>query len=281
MIWVGLVLAVAIAFVAGWRYARGANRTAAEQATVANLQALNALLRTLTSSPDITRSLSELARRIRAIVPCDRVGLALLTDDREAYTTYTARLDAEGSSLEPNPDLHFTRTGTLIDQVVTTREGLVVPDMSEQAANYLDANVLKTARFDSLVLVPLVFEGEAIGTLNLVARRRAAFTAMDLDTLTPVAEALAAALGTRRLAHALARHQMADELSELTFAFANDMNGAVQALIGGCELMARESKDPAVLSGAAMMLQQARRLGDILSRMQRMVNQQTGPGRQS
>lgn len=281
MIWFVLLLAVAIAFVAGWRYARAADRTVDAQAAVANLQALNALLRTLTQSPDITRSLSELARRIRAIVPSDRVGLALLTNDREAYTTYTARADVEGSASEPDPDLHFGRGDTLIDETVTTREGRVVADLGEHASKYLDANVLKTARFESLALVPLVFEGDAIGTLNLVSRRRRAFTDGDLDTLKPVAEALAAAIGTRRLAHALARHQMADELSDLTFAFANDMSGAVQAMIGGCELMARESHDPTVIAGVDALRQQARRLGDILDQMQRMVHQQAGSPRQS
>jgi hypothetical protein len=50
--------------------------------TVDYLKAVNALLRTLASTPDITRSLFELAVRIHAIVPCDRVGLALLTEDR-------------------------------------------------------------------------------------------------------------------------------------------------------------------------------------------------------
>jgi transcriptional regulator with GAF, ATPase, and Fis domain len=272
MIWLAVAIAMTFAFLAGWRYAR-LSQQAEALAVIANLQALNCLLRTLTSSPDITRSLSELARRIRAIVPCDRVGLALLTDDRQAYTTYTARLDAEGPSPEPAPDLHFARRDTLIDEVVTSREGRVIANISASAARYLDANVLTSARFESLLLVPLVFEGDAIGTLNLVARRPNAFTDGNLDTLRPVAEALAAATGTKRLAHALARHQMADELSDLTFVFANDMNGAVQALIGGCELMSRESTDPVVLSGVSRMLEQARRLGDILVRMQRMVHQ--------
>ena len=273
MTWLVVALAIVIALYAGWRYGR-ATEAGAGTPGIENLQALNALLRTLTSSPDVTRSLFELALRVRAIVPCDRVGLALLTEDREGYTTYTARLDAEGPGRVPNPDIHFPRTGTLIDEVVRSREGRVVADAVELAPDYLDANVMSTARYSSLILLPLVFEGEALGTLNLVARRRGAFSQADLDILKPVAEALGAAHGARRMAHALARHQMAHELSELTFAFANDMSGAVQALIGGCELLARESREPALAPQVDSLLEQARRLRDILSRMQRMTREQ-------
>jgi hypothetical protein len=89
-------------------------------ATIQNLQAVNALLRTLTSSPEITRSLFELALRIRDIVPCDRVGLALLTEDGAGYNTYTARLDSDGSPT-PRAELHFPRGSTIIDEVVSSR----------------------------------------------------------------------------------------------------------------------------------------------------------------
>lgn len=274
------ILSAMVALAAGWWIGRrsaltGRNRRedAGTRGTIENLKAANALLRTLTSSPDITRSLFELALRIRAIVPCDRVGLALLSEDREGYSTYTARLDQAGPSPHPKPDLHFPRGSTVIDEVVTRREGRVVDDVTELAPRYLDANVTKSVGFSSFVLVPLIFEGEALGTLNLVSRRPAAFSQADLQALTPVAEALAVAHGNRRLANALARHQMANELSELTFAFANDMSGAVQAIIGQCELMAHQSGDPAVAHELGGMLQQAKRLREILNTMQRMTRE--------
>ncbi|HEV8315785.1 MAG TPA: GAF domain-containing protein [Vicinamibacterales bacterium] len=272
---------VFVAAVAGSIYlARESRRTATRDRqridaleTVDYLKAVNALLRTLASSPDITRSLFELAVRIHAIVPCDRVGLALLTEDRQGYITYTARIDMQGPEPHPRPDLHFPRGSTIIDQVVAAREGRVVDNITELAPSYLDVNVIRTAGFTSFVLVPLMFEGEALGTLNLVSRRPGAFSEADLHTLRPVAEALALAHGTRRMANALVRHQMANELSELTFAFANDMNGAVQAILGQCELLAREQHGSGIQQELAGMLQQARRLRDILDQMQRMTRE--------
>lgn len=275
-----LLPALVVAFTAGLWLGRRLATARAERrherdtrATIENLKATNALLRTLASSPEITRSLFELALRIRAIVPCDRVGMALLTEDREGYSTYTARLDQAGPSPRPKAELHFPRGATVIDEVVTSREGRIVDDVSALAPTYLDANVVKSAGFSSFVLVPLIYEGEALGTLNLVARRPRAFSQEDLHTLKPVAEALAIAHGTRRLANELARHQMANELSELTFAFANDMSGAVQAIIGQCELMAHQSGDPAIERELVGMLQQAKRLREILNTMQRMTRE--------
>ncbi len=274
------ILAVVVALVAGWLLGRRRPAEAPPPAAdpsastkIENLTATNALLRTLASSPEITHSLFELALRIRAIVPCDRIGLALLTEDRQGYYTHTARLDHAGPGPRPQNELHFDRRATVIDEVVITREPRVVDDVTELAPTYLDANVVKSAGFASFVLVPLIFEGEALGTLNLVARRPAAFSAAHLDALKPVAEALALAHGNRRRGNALARHQMAHELSELTFAFANDMSGAVQAIIGQCELLAHESRDPAIARELAGMLQQARRLRDILNNMQRMTRE--------
>ena len=276
MYWiVAVAAALAIGVLIGRRRMTAAPEepSAAESGpTVANLQATNALLRTLTSSPDITQSLFELALRIRDIVPCDRVGLALLTADRDGYNTYTARLDSAASPA-PRAELHFPRASTIIDEVVTSRQGRVIDDLTALAPTYLDANVSKSAGFVSFVLVPLVFDGEALGTLNVASRKPAVFSPADLHTLTPVAEALARAHGSRRLADAFARHQMANELSEMTFAFANDMSGAVQAIIGQCELLAHQSRDPQIEQELAGMLQQAKRLREILNNMQRMTRE--------
>jgi GAF domain-containing protein len=131
------------------------------------------------------------------------------------------------------------------------------------------------------VLVPLVFEGEALGTLNLASRKRAAFSQGHLHVLKPVGEALAVAHGSRRLANTVARQKMAHELSEMTFAFGNDMRGAVQAIIGQCELLAVKTRAPEIEQELAGMLLQARRLREILDNMQRMTREHVATGARS
>jgi GAF domain-containing protein len=283
MIWTVVVALVALlaGLWLGRRAAASASRRpdAASQATIEHLQATNALLRTLASSPDVTQNLFDLALRIRAIVPCERVGLALMTEDREGYSTYTARLDSRETSPEAQVELHFSRASTVIDEVLAAGEPRIIDDVTDLAPRFLDANVLKSAGFLSSMVIPLTFEGEPFGGLHLAARKAGAFTPEHVHMLKPIAEALSLAYGNRRVANALARHQMADELSELTFAFANDMSGAVQAIIGQCELLAHRSNDPAIKEELAGMLLQAKRLREILNNMQRMTREKFLPPR--
>jgi hypothetical protein len=51
------------------------------------------------------------------------------------------------------------------------------------------------------------------------------------------------------------------------------MSGAVQVIIGQCELLAHQLKDPAIEAELGGMLQQAKRLREILNNMQRMTRE--------
>ncbi len=262
-------------------FSRQSSRIAAEERGRAEalghieyLQAMNALLRTLASAEDLPRSLHRLATRIRAIVPCDRVGLALLTDDGHAFRTYTAHVDVPaGGERHARPDLHFARVGTFLDRVVSSREARIVERVDELAAEYLDANTLHKAGFVSALVVPLVFEDEVFGTLNLVSRRADAFSERDLQALVPVAEALATAYAARRLVTAAARHQIAHDMADLILFQVSEINGAVQGIIGRCDLMLQECPDAGAQRDAAMMRQESRRISEALGKLQRMTRE--------
>ena len=59
---------------------------------VEQLQTQNAMLEIVTRSVDVPLAFQELASRIARLVPCDRVGLALLAEDGKEFQTYTARV---------------------------------------------------------------------------------------------------------------------------------------------------------------------------------------------
>ncbi len=269
----------AIVYVGARLFTRQSERLAAEERLrhealghVQYLQATNDLLRMLASSQNLTGSLQELAARIRAIVPCDRVGLALLTEDGQGFRTYTAR--AEGAPDGPGamrPDLYFNRRATLLDLVASTRAPRIIEQIGEHAADALDANVLHSAGFVSAILLPLVFEGEVFGTLNLVSRLPGAFSQRDVQSLVPVAEALGTAYAARRLVTSATRHQAAEDIAALILLQVSDINGAVQAIVGQCELMLQECADPAIQRDATLMLRQGRRISDALAKLQQVT----------
>src|SRR5262245_12348844 len=126
---------------------------------IEQLQTQNAMLEIIARSVDVTLAFQALASRIARLVPCDRVGLALLTDDGQEFQTYTARVHEEERRSRPRPEVVFKIEQTLLGSVVRSREALVVADVSEAAPDFLDANVLHSAGFGSLLIVPLVSKG--------------------------------------------------------------------------------------------------------------------------
>jgi GAF domain-containing protein len=237
------------------------------------LEAQNAILQVIARAPDVTLAFQALARRIARMVPCDRMGLALLREDGQQFQTFTARVTEEERRNRPRPELEFSVDQTLIGAVVRTREPMTIPDISAVAVDYLDANVLHSAGFGSAIVLPLVSKGRAVGTINVVSRARNAFTELHVKTLWPIAEILAVAYVAQQLQVSLGRYRMMEAMADLTLSTANEINSALQTIIGHCDLLEREHPDPAVQRDLATIIRQAQRIADLLDRMRQAATE--------
>jgi nitrogen-specific signal transduction histidine kinase len=56
-------------------------------------------------------------------------------------------------------------------------------------------------------------------------------------------------------------------MAELTLSTANDINSALQTIIGHCDLLEREHPDPALQRDLATVIRQAQRIADLLDKM--------------
>src|SRR3954464_11977695 len=74
---------------------------------IEQLQTQNAMLEIIARSVDVTLAFQGLASRIVRLVPCDRVGLALLSENGEEFQTYTARVKEEERRVRPRPEIVF------------------------------------------------------------------------------------------------------------------------------------------------------------------------------
>ena len=211
---------------------------------IEQLQTQNAMLEIIARSVDVTLAFQGLASRIARLVPCDRVGLALLDERGEEFQTYTARVLEEERRTRPRPEMVFKVEQTILGGVVRSREALIVPDISAVAADFLDANVLHTSGFGSMLIVPLVSKGRAVGTLNLVQRGRDGYRAEHIASIQPIAEIFAVAVIAQQLQVALGKHRTMEAMSELTLSVAAEINSALQTIIGHCDLLARAYPDP-------------------------------------
>jgi GAF domain-containing protein len=231
------------------------------------LEAQNAVLQVIARTPDVALAFQTLARRLARMVNCDRVGLALLKDGAQHFQTYTARVGEEERRSRPRAELEFTMDRSIVGQVVRDREPLLLDDLGAVAPDYYDANVLYSAGMRSSLILPLMSKGRAVGTLNLVSRTPAAFRQEDAAALQPIAEILAVAHVAQQAQMALARFSTVEAMSELTLSIANDINGALQIIIGHCDLLERGYPDPALQRDLATVVRQAQRISELLEKM--------------
>jgi len=144
---------------------------------------------------------------------------------------------------------------------------VIVDDLGAVAPDYFDANVLNTSGFQSAMMVPLISKGRAVGTINLVSRAQRSFRIEDAQALMPIAEILAVAYVAQQAQMALARFRTVEAMSDLTLSIANDINSALQIIIGHCDLLERTYTEPALQRDLAMVIRQAQRIADLLEKM--------------
>jgi GAF domain-containing protein len=239
---------------------------------VDQLQTQNAMLDIIARSADVPLAFQTLAARVARLVPCDRVGLALLSDDGREFQTYTARVHEEERRSRPRPEIVFKVERTIIGQVVRSGDPLIIADIKTAAPDFLDANILLTSGFESAMLVPLVSRGRAVGTLNVVSRRAGTFTRQHADALLPIAEILGVAWVAQQLHMTVGKHRTMEVMAELTLSVAAEINSALQTIIGHCDLIERTQHDPALGRDLQTITGQAQRIAGLLDKMRTAAN---------
>jgi GAF domain-containing protein len=144
---------------------------------------------------------------------------------------------------------------------------MIIDDVTSAAPDYLDANILMTSGFQSVLLMPLVSRGRAVGTLNVVSRKAKAFSQPHIDALYPIAEILAVAWVAQQLHMTLGKHRTMEVMSELTLSVAAEINSALQTIIGHCDLIGRGNHDVALQRDLQTIMGQAQRIDGLLDKM--------------
>jgi transcriptional regulator with GAF, ATPase, and Fis domain len=231
------------------------------------LEMQNAMLQILARSVDVPLAFQALAARIIRIVPCDRAGLALLSENGQEFQTYTARVHDEERRARPRPEVTFKVESTAIGFVVRSGQPLVLNDMQEASPEFLDANVLNTAGFHSALIMPLVSKNRTVGTLNVVSRKKDAFTDAHIEALRPIAEIFAVTCVAQQLQMLLGKYRTVEAMSDHTLGVASEINGALQTIVGHCDLLERGYPNPSLQRDLATIVRQAQRIAELLDHM--------------
>ena len=234
---------------------------------VAQLQTQNAMLEIIARSVDVTLAFQEMASRIERLVPCDRVGLALLSEDGQEFQTYTARAEKGARRSRSRPEIIFKADRTIIGNVVRSKDPFITGDMQESAATHLDANVVAAAGFRSALIMPLISTDRAVGTLSVVSRRPDVFDRSHIATLLPIAEILAVAWVAQQLQITTGKYRTLEAMSDLALSVSAEINSALQTIIGHCDLLARATLETGVERDLEVIVKGSMRIADLLEKM--------------
>jgi nitrogen-specific signal transduction histidine kinase len=139
--------------------------------------------------------------------------------------------------------------------------------MQQASPEFLDANVLNTAGFHSALIMPLVSKNRTVGTLNVVARKKEAFTDAHIEALRPIAEIFAVACVAQQLQMLLGKYRTVEAMSDHTLGVASEINGALQTIVGHCDLLERGYPNPSLQRDLATIVRQAQRIAELLDHM--------------
>jgi GAF domain-containing protein len=246
----------------------------AARGQVEQLEALNEMLLTLGRSRDVGLAFQALGRRVGRLVPCDRLGLALIKEGSQELQTYSARVSEPERRKRPRPELEYSMDRTLFGQAIRTCEPVLVGNLTEHGNEFHDAGVLASQGFKSALVLPLLSHNRAIGALTVISSRKQAFGQSHLEAMEPLAEVLAFAFLAQQQHAALARFRTMETVAEMTVSLAADINSALQTIIGQGGLL--QLQRPELAADVDVIVGQAERISDLLDRMRRATNERLG-----
>jgi PAS domain S-box-containing protein len=158
------------------------------------LSAINQIANVINSSLEAGRLYESLVVEIKRLIDCDNASLALLDKQDRMF---------EVRQLWPERDGKIAETCRVDEErscpawVARNRESLIVEDFSEENCTF-DTDQFP-AGTESCLCVPLYAAGRIIGSLNLGATRRQAFSRHDVQVLEQVSPHVAVAIRNAQL----------------------------------------------------------------------------------
>lgn len=180
----------------------------------------------VSSTLDIESIFEGFAEKVREVIPLDRI--AILTVESECYTRILRFV--HDYSLSENPyEAARTLAGTRTEQVVRTKSSLFMNSKNREKMVKKYPTILPTSQ--SLMMVPLISNDVALGTLNFHSLQIDAYSENDLRLAERVGNQIAGAIASAQLFFEQKRTEQALQTSERHFRGIIDQNPISMAVI--------------------------------------------------
>ena len=200
------------------------------------LSLLNELSTELSQTADENQVFKIIAKSTKQIVQADRLSVALLTDEEDAFEVYA--LDGIEGVMPAGVMLPLQ--GTEVGRAIQDQRYVVVNNTAD--SKQIDTQQLHKAGIMSTLIAPLVTGGRTIGTLNVGSQKVDAFSLSEQEMLRQIATLMASALESRRL---FVQTQTSLSEAEMLFEMSAQLNSATTL-----EETLRAAIEPGVASGS-------------------------------
>jgi PAS domain S-box-containing protein len=156
------------------------------------------LTQALASNLDFRGILFTVVQRIAEVARVDRVSIVLVRESGDVGYVVAASDDEQLRDLPIDLSKYPE-----IQQVLTSREPLVVPDVATHPLLEIVRHEGHKSAFSSLAILPILYEGRPMGVLFLRARHAFTFGDRELDLCKTVSNAMAIALRNARVMQSL------------------------------------------------------------------------------
>jgi len=170
---------------------------------------LSRLAAIMTSSLDVHQIYDSFIRELRKVIDVDWAAIALVEGDELNLLALTSEI---GSAWQTGDRLPLK--GTATEWVVTHKEALLEPNLTQESRFWTGKYHLKQG-VQSLVFLPLLVGGKAIGSLCIASRHPNAYSHSQVQLLSQLASRIAMSIENARLYAQAEQRARIDELTGL------------------------------------------------------------------
>jgi signal transduction histidine kinase len=198
---------------------------------VEELAVLNEMSTSLSSTLDLDQVLTLIMERINAVLRVE-AGSLLLIDDETGELVFQIALGEKAEGVKP---FRLQMGQGIAGHVAQSGKPLMISDAQKDRRHYREVDVTTDFLTKSILCVPMIFKGEAIGVIEIMNKLEGDFTKSDLTLLSSIATYAAIAIENARLHQSVLaeRDRVVVAQEEVQKQLARDLHDGPTQLVAG------------------------------------------------